>query len=207
MRKKTVLPVKEVTLPQLKKLTPYLEKAKLTPKQRKFAYYWVQNGGDVLDAAEKAGYQTKHVGDEYIERMRVQGQQTLRKQAVQHAIQEIISHEIMITEKQLEYNIYKKLMLIADYDILDFLEPNGRVKKDLSSIPEPLRRCIKKVEVKYAKKGGMEYTRIVSIEIMNREWAIEKLMEYIQMIKKDVTNINVVSEETKIQLLNILRGK
>ena len=204
MSKKIILPTKKLKNVEIRKLTPYLNDMVLTHKQRAFIWYYVHNGNDKYEAVVNAGYSTSYKGSKKRTVMLTQAHQLLYLPKIQEAIKRVIDHEIKISVDMLEYNIFKILMTIVNMDILDYLNEDGTVKKKLTDIPKQIRKLIKKTEVKYY--GREAEVKVLTLEFLGKEWAMEKLMKYINMIKDDPTTINFISEEMRVNLLNILSG-
>jgi len=191
----------------VKKLTPYLDGIELTKKQRDFAFYYVMTDQDIIEAVKLAGYSEKYNNkmDEkkYHQCLMTVGYQNLQRHNIQQAIKKIIEKEIEIAKIPMEYNIFKKLQLVMDLDILEYLTDDGEVKSNFKDIPKPIRQCIKKVETKYYGKDAQ--VRVVSLEILGKEFAIQTFMKYIGMLKEQPVN-NVINLIAKQQMLNILNG-
>jgi hypothetical protein len=197
------IPDNLINLP-VSKLMPYIDrnKLKLTNKQLKFAYFYVLSNGNACKAVELAGY-GKNKNKDYFCSM---GSILIKNKKIQEAIVEITENEIQIDKNILKFNLFKKLQLINDLDILDYLNEDGTVKRKLSDIPKAIRQCIKKTEVKFYGKDAD--VRVLTIEVLGKEFAINTLMKYIGMIKdENNTNINIMTNEVKMNLLNMLNGE
>jgi len=205
MKKEISFETKKITPSELLKLCPTLiQFPGLTNRQKAFAWYYVNNGNDKTDAAIKAGYKMSKTGKEGRRQMQIQGIQNLQKPNIQKCIKVIVNDIINIKKLSLEHNIFEKLIKVINLDICDYLEDDGTVKGKLSDIPKSIRQMIKKTEIKYYGKNAD--IRVLSLDFLGKEWAFEKLMKYIDMVKDGDTNINVVSDEVKINLLNMLHG-
>lgn len=201
------LPVKAVnniqitesfSLLKIKKITNYIDEKNiiLTNKQRKFVFYYVMTDEDRYKSAELAGYKGNNV--------HVTVSQLLRQPKIQDAIKLVIENELKLQKLSIEYSIFKRLKMILDADILDYVDDQGFLKKRLSDIPKPLRQLIKKIEVKYYGKDAKK--KVTSFEILGKEWAMEKLMKYIDMIKPDNVGTTIITDEVKMNLLRIFNG-
>jgi hypothetical protein len=187
-----------LTNAEIRKLTPYLNdlKEKLTPKQRKFCFFYVMNGLDSLKACRMAGYSEK--------RIYVTNHYNKRDSKLNEAIDLIIKNEIKLTKKQLEINIFNRFMAVLDYDILDYMEEDGTVKGKLSDIPKPIRKLITKVETKWYGKDAQR--KVITLEFLGREWAINQMMKYSGMLKEDTDKTNVTINIQQ-ELADMLNGK
>jgi len=184
---------------KFKERTYYLDKKdlELTLKQRKFAFYYIMTNENHTKAAKMAGYSEKGID--------VRCSLLLSSIKIREAIKIVIENELGKEKEKLEYNIFKKLKAILESDILDYVDEQGNLKKRLSDIPKYLRQCIKKIEPKYyGKDAGV---RVLTVELMGKEFAMQTLMKYINMVKEDKNNENTLTDETLKSLLNKLRGE
>lgn len=203
--KELSLYTKKLKPSEILKLCPSLIKfPTLTNRQRAFVYYYCKNGQNKLDAAIKAGYKTSKRGKKKRQYMFIQANQNLYKPNVQEAIKQVLNDQIGLRKTALEHNIFETLIKVIELDICDYLDDQGNVKSKLSDIPKVIRQMIKKTEVKYYGKDAQ--VKVLSLEFLGKEWAMEKLMKYINMIKEGDTNVNIMASEVKMNLLNMLKG-
>lgn len=204
--KEMAIPVKKYSSSQLLKMCPVLlNYPTLTNKQKAFCWYYVHNGNHRVDACLKAGYKTSRTGKKAIHALQVSGWQLLNHPKIKACIKDIVKNDIDLKKNVLEHNIFNTLLEIINLDILKYVNEDGSVKTKLSDIPKRIRRLIKKVETKYYGKNAD--VKVLTIDFLGKDWAMDKLIKYIKMIETDPTNINVLANEAKINLLNILQGK
>lgn len=191
---------------EILKLCPSLIKfPALTNRQKKFVWYYCTNGNDKLQACISAGYKTSKTGKKKTQYMYIQANQNLYNPKIQEAIKVVLKDQIGIRKETLEHNIFTLLMKVVELDICDYLDDKGNVKGKLSDIPKPIRQMITKTEVKFYGKNAD--VRVLTLEFLGKQWAVEKLMKYINMIKEGDTTVNVVAEQALINLGNMLKGK
>lgn len=184
---------------QIKKLTPYLDenKVNLTNKSRKFCFFYVMNGLYALEAARKAGYSENGIY--------VTANKLVRSGNNIKAIKLIMDNEIQTNKDKLEYDIFSILKTIKDYDILEYVNEDGSLKTKLSQIPKALRKIITKVETKYYGKNADQ--KVITLEFMGKEYALNLLIKYINMLKDNSDQTNSLTNETMSELLDMLHGK
>jgi len=175
---------KKLTPLQIKKLTPYIDKAeiKLTPRQRAFCWFYTQNGFNGSQACKMAGYKSKKSkhGESFV--FAQQAQQNLNLPYVLESIKLIIKNSyININRSTLEKRLFETWVVQAFYDPGMFINPDGRAAfKSWDEIPEEYRVCVEGIEQKYNKDCGF----YIILKLADRKVAQDKLDKYIQMTKE-----------------------
>ena len=166
---------------QIKKSTPYLDELKLTPRMRKFCWYYVYNGFNGYRAALSAGYSNKRKTS-----VAAQATENLKKPSIRESIGRICADMLKEHKGTLESELFKFYYNRAFYDPGMFVNADGTPAfKDIEEIPKEWKICIDGIEGRRYGKDG-EY-RITYIKLADRDRSAEKLEKYIQMIKETIT--------------------
>lgn len=191
------------------KLTPYLEEIQppLTPKQRKFCYYYVISDFNKVLGAKYAGYSCgtkKHGKVDQNTRFRIITNENINKPYLKQAIDMVIEHEIK-DKSHIKKKLFDLLWKRANYDIAIFQDDEGEMLP-LKDIPKEWRCVIDGTERKHYGKDGL--ISVVVAKLADRDKAIDKLDKYIQMTKEpDKGGMNELTDETMSELLDFLHRK
>lgn len=173
--------VETITVAHLNKLAPFLKKLKLTPKMRKFCWYYSYNGFNGADAVRRAGYRAKKnttlsiIANEY-----------LKKPNIREGVGLVLADMLKDKKSTLEAELFKFYYNRAFYDPSMFVDINGRpVISNIEEIPKEWRICIDSIEERRHGKDGI--MRTIHIKLADRDRNAEKLEKYIQMIKETIT--------------------
>lgn len=187
---------------EIVKITSYLDdiEPKLTIKQRKFAYFYILNNMNGVEAAKYAGYKVHKGKNEYMH-CQVIASQNLNKLIIIEAIEKI-ANKIIKNRKALEQRLFDIWFSQATYDPSIFFNPDGELKfKTWEEIPEKYRCCIEGMEIKYYGKDAQR--KIIALKLVDKKFAQDKLDKYIQMTKDTSKTEIEMSDETVTKLQNI----
>lgn len=195
----------QVTPKEIKKLTPYLDDLGLTIRQRAFAYYYVLFDFKRKEATKAAGYKvynTKKSKEDLS--FLAMGGRNLSRPNIKEAIKRVCDHSIN-DKPEVEKTLFNLIWKRATYDINTFVNSDGSFKF-LDEIPHEWVCVIDETEVKYYGKDAQK--RVVVSKLADREKSIERLDKFINFTKESPgVQINVLSDEAQINMLNLLHGK
>lgn len=151
-----------------------MSEKKLEPKEKLFIAEYCNNGFNGTQAALKAGYSKRSAG--------AISSENLQKPYIKAHIKAYLNEILGKYKDTLEYRIIQQYMVLAFYDTEDILNKDGKIKtKDLKSLGE-LSKCIKGIYTSYNAKGQKQ----VKVELYNRESALEKLAQYMNLLRQSV---------------------
>jgi len=143
---------------------------KLTPKEAIFVAEYLASNGNATEAATKAGY--KHparMASFLMDRPRV-------RNAVNREMKEVIG-EARIRSDDLIQHLHDGIFL----DPAELLRPDGTVK-DLSEIPENIRRCIKSFRVRTTTHMYDRETVEVEVKTVDKDVLLTLAMKFRGML-------------------------
>lgn len=181
-----------IKIEDLCRITPYLDDLNLTEKQRLFCWNYYYNGHNGVDAIEKAGYEVGVKGKKTQKSIAVvktvMVNEYLNKPSIRAALKLIMENDTEILKMRIKHGIIDILQTMAAFNISDIIDDNGKLKMKLSEMPEELQKCIKNIKTRRVGKYGE--IKIQEVELIDRTWAFEKLIKYVELIQD-------ISEEGK----------
>lgn len=110
------------------------------------------------------------------------GSQYLRRPIVQQLLNDYTSAWLRGKAFELEHNLMETLEALAFYDVSRFLNPDGTLAfKNWNELPEPLRRCVEGVEVKFFGANAQRQT--VSLQLAKRADALKAIANYVAIMR------------------------
>lgn len=158
------------------------ENTGLTEKETLFIAEYLNNGFNGTQAAIKAGYSEDSA--------RQISTENLSKPHIREQIRKYLDDIIGKYKDTLEYEILKTYRIMAFYNPDDVITKDGRLKKDLKEFGD-LSIVIKGIQTTYNAKGK----RQVKILLQDRDSALEKLSQYLGILK-EVKDLNIKGIKT-----------
>lgn len=137
-----------------------------TVKKYRFVYHMARLG-NATEAAKRSGYATADYGAVLMAQLPV-------RMAVQYEVRTILN-----AEHENEETVISRWHQWANVNIKEFFD-EGWELKDITSLPDELTRCIKKVTVRQTQHG-----RDVNFEIQDAARANTDLANFMGMLSKD----------------------
>lgn len=110
------------------------------------------------------------------------GSDYIRRPVVQQLLSEYTSAWLRGKAFELEHNLMETLEALAFYDVSKFLKPDGSLAfKKWDELPEPLRRCVEGVEVKFF--GAQAQRQTVSLQLAKRADALKAIANYVAIMR------------------------
>lgn len=194
----TLPPLSDGTRRTAQDVFPDWKKAGATLDEVYFAAEYLLNGFNASQAvryvhpgASPASWST--IGSDYI-----------RRPVVQQLLADYTSAWLRGKAFELEHNLMETLEALAFYDISRFLKPDGTLAfKDWKELPEPLRRCVEGVEVKFFGANARRQT--VSLQLARRADALKAIANYVAIMRngplaQGASNGSSVSAEAELVL-------